>query len=400
MRTSLSLLMLFGVLTLLNSVQAQDISDWDGYGYDIGYEDPTRPRAWGRIEYLMWFSHGRSVPALASIDSGAAPPDVAGVLPPVGNAQVAFGNDRVGEWIRSGGRVTLGAAIDEDRIWSLETRYFQLEQSQQNGHFAVDNNSVLARPFFRTDIDPNLTREDALLLTYPGITRDGRIDIKDASDYLSGDVYTRAILWDDGSHRFEGLVGYQYSRIDNSLEIRTSQVAINTPPLAPPPTIIQVNDLFDTQNRFHGAQFGLGWTCYTDRMSLELAGRLGVGNMHEKLFIGGTTSITPEGTNNTVTTPGGFLASLNSGTYTRNRLVIAPEFDANLVYHFSDRINFTVGYTFIYWNRVAMAGNNVDRVVNLQRLSGVPVGEERPGAFFRETDFWVMGLNLGTEFKF
>jgi hypothetical protein len=400
MRTSFFSLALLATLTLAAGAQAQALDGWDGYGYDTGNDDPTRPRAWGRVEYLMWFSHGRNVPALASIDAGNAPLNQAGVLPPVGNAQVAFGNERVGEWIRNGGRITLGAAIDNDRIWSVEGRYFQLEQSQENGHISVDNNSVLARPFFRTDPDPMLTREDALLLTYPGITRDGRLDIKDASDYLSADIYTRAILWDDGANRFDGLVGYQYSRIDNSLEIRSSQVVTNSPPLAPPPTIIGVSDLFDTQNRFNGAQFGAAWTCYTDRLSLELVGRLGVGNMHEKLFIGGTTSLTPEGTTNTVTTPGGFLASLNSGTFTRNRLVIAPEFDANLVYHFTDRINFTVGYTFIYWNRVAMAGNNVDRTINLQRLSGVPVGEERPAAFFRETDFWVMGLNLGTEFKF
>lgn len=393
------LIAMCSALAVNPAVLAQSVADDDTWFEDV-YIDPSRPLVYAQLDYLMWFSHGRNLPPLATIDDGNAPLGSAGALPPAGGAQIAYGNDRVGQSLRSGGRVMLGAALDSDHIWNIETRYFQLEQSQATANLAVDNGSVLARPFFRTDPDPMLTREDALLLTYPGLTRDGSLNIKDASDYLSGDVYARAILWDDGLQRFDGLFGYQYSRIDNSLEIRSSQVATNVPPLAPPPTIIGVTDLFDTQNRFHGAQAGVSWTCYTDRVSLNLAGRLGFGNMYEKLFIGGTTTLTTEGTNNSVTTPGGFLASLNSGTYTRNRFVFAPEFDANLSYHFTERLTFNVGYTFIYWNRVAMAGNNVDRVINLQRLAGVPVGEERPHAFFRETDFWVMGLNLGTEFRF
>jgi hypothetical protein len=60
-----------------------------------------------------------------------------------------------------------------------------------------------------------------------------------------------------------------------------------------------------------------------------------------------------------------------------------------------------VGYSFIYWSRVARAVDQIDRDVNItQQPPGPFVGAPRPEFILRTTDFWAQGLNFGLEWKF
>jgi hypothetical protein len=59
-----------------------------------------------------------------------------------------------------------------------------------------------------------------------------------------------------------------------------------------------------------------------------------------------------------------------------------------------------LGYSFLYWNDVVLAANQIDLQVNPTQLPGPPVGELRPLFQFQRTDFWAMGLNFGVEYRY
>jgi hypothetical protein len=98
---------------------------------------------------------------------------------------------------------------------------------------------------------------------------------------------------------------------------------------------------------------------------------------------------------------GGLLTqNSNIGTFKENRDVFVPELDINLHLHLTQNIDFSFGYSFVYFTTVALAGDQVDRRVNLTQFGGPLVGAALPGVLLRDTDFWYQGLNLGLNGRF
>ena len=63
----------------------------------------------------------------------------------------------------------------------------------------------------------------------------------------------------------------------------------------------------------------------------------------------------------------------------------------------------TGGYTLLYWNRVALAGDQVDINVNQDVVfdgAFVPGGGTNPAFAFRDTDFWVQTIDIGLLFNY
>ena len=58
-----------------------------------------------------------------------------------------------------------------------------------------------------------------------------------------------------------------------------------------------------------------------------------------------------------------------------------------------DNLTVTVGYTFLYLSDVIRPGDQIDRTVNFQT-------NDRPGVLFKETDFWLQGINVGLQWRF
>ena len=50
----------------------------------------------------------------------------------------------------------------------------------------------------------------------------------------------------------------------------------------------------------------------------------------------------------------------NSGRHDRNVFCVVPELGATVGYQVTRRLKATVGYTFIYWSRVARPGDHID----------------------------------------
>jgi hypothetical protein len=63
-----------------------------------------------------------------------------------------------------------------------------------------------------------------------------------------------------------------------------------------------------------------------------------------------------------------------------------------LLYDVNDNWRLIGGYSFLYWNNVVLAGNQIDTSVDL-----TAPGTGQPVARFNRTDFWVQGMNFGAE---
>ena len=82
---------------------------------------------------------------------------------------------------------------------------------------------------------------------------------------------------------------------------------------------------------------------------------------------------------------------------------VVPEFGARVGYQVTPSIQAFVGYTFLYWNQVARAGNEVDLGVNpnLLPFSGAAAtGAARPLPVLNSSGFWAQGIDFGFQLRF
>ena len=77
-----------------------------------------------------------------------------------------------------------------------------------------------------------------------------------------------------------------------------------------------------------------------------------------------------------------------------------PEADINLRWDITCNLRGTIGYTFMYINRVQRSGDAIDLTVNPTQFNGgMLVGEARPAFFSTDTGFWAHGATAGLEYR-
>ena len=122
---------------------------------------------------------------------------------------------------------------------------------------------------------------------------------------------------------------------------------------------------------------------------------MGFGNIGQEVAIRGATTTVDGGTQQVTNTAAGVLAQgSNSGVYSRDRFGFMPELGVKLGYDLRKNVKFTVGYTFLYWSDVALAGDQVNPTVDLLQNSN------NPSFTFRETGYWMQGVDLGLSFSY
>lgn len=338
---------------------------------------------WASVDYLLWWRRGQHFPALATTSPAGTAQGAAGVLP---NATVLFGNETVGEDARPGGRITLGGWFDDCRTCGVEGRFFAL--GEQQVRFSADSTAfpILARPFR----DPIAMTQEATLLAFPGFTGPGNINIASTSDVLGGDALFRWQAARSATTTMDFLVGYQFSRIDESLNINSFATTIDVPGIDPG-TTFTTNEQFLARNEFHAAQIGLAATYANCNWSVDLLAKLAFGNMREVVTIGGqTTIVTPGPVPTTNITPGPLAGAANSGQHVNDEFAVSPELGINCRYSINECLDLAFGYSFIYWSSIAQAGDQIDPLLN-----------DPPAAFSLDSgSYWVHGLNVGVNFRF
>lgn len=389
-----------------------DANDWlagseNGFG-DYGY--PYPPSLFNglfvRAEYLLWSTSGLDLPALVTTSPTGTSRANAGVLGQA-TTTVLFGNDSVNNDARSGGRITFGTWLGNCRNIGIEGEYFALDDATASFTGTSNGNPILARPFFNM-----LTgRETAELVAFPNLIT-GSVQADAVTSFQGAGarfVYPLCSGEDCApscfhpclpgglptAYRFNVIAGYRFLRLDDSLSVREDLVSQD--PQSPGSFLIQDN--FQTQNQFHGAEIGMLLQHRRGRWTLECLTKVAVGNNHGIVTINGNTAITESSI--TTTHNGGILAQrTNSGEFTQDQFTMVPEIGLTLGCQLTSNWRVTCGYTLLYWGRVLRAGDQVDLDVNpnlFPEETNPFVGPLRPQFAFNYTDLVAHGLSVGLE---
>ena len=370
-------------------------SDWgesrlcgDGEGLDCDCENclnPVANRLWFRGEFLAMWNKAAASPALATTNTDPnTPRPNAGVIG-VPTTRVLFGgeNDDVG--VLTGGRFTLGYRFKPCEDTGLEVTYMFLGDKSLT--FSADSNTtpIIARPFF----DVQTSQQNSFVIALPTDQQTGSTNIRLSDDFNSLDTLWRKAIYTPSGRQVDFLAGYRYAHFGELLAIDSQSTLLGATSL--------VHDQFGTENDFNGAEIGISTKSRYCCWSVELLGKFALGNTRSIVDISGNSSIVGGAASN-----GGLLAlPTNIQRFETNNLTVMPELGVTLTYDVSNRLKATLGYTFLYWSRVARASEQINLDVNPSQLSGGTLtGNPAPQFRYVPGDYWVQGLTLGLDCRF
>ena len=164
----------------------------------------------------------------------------------------------------------------------------------------------------------------------------------------------RQLVWVDftAGCRLDLVGGYRFLRYQDGVQISDSSTTSGG--VLPVTTFTSI-DTFNADNQFHAGEIGLNAAYYRNRWSLDVLGKIALGNNHQVVNINGTNSVTALGT--TITSVGGLLAQpTNIGGYQRNEFAVLPELNVNIRYDLTQRMRLMAGYTLFYLNNMVTSG--------------------------------------------
>jgi hypothetical protein len=307
-----------------------------------------------------------------------------------GAGAVLFGNDPAGTNLRNGARFTF-SHLFADGITYADVRFWGIEDGSQGFYTDSTRTPVFGIPFNQTFPAPG--GPAFLPLSNGGTATNGVINIVEKNDLIGADAWGRRNWFSDQYGSLDILGGYQFTRLDDSVQINSS-FTNNVNPLAPTPT--RINDWFRTQNEFHGGSIGFLAKAYRGAFTIETLGKVAAGNMREAVIIQGSQNV-----GGVINQGGLFAQPSNIGRVQHNHFAYIPEVNVNLVYNVTPSLRLITGYSFIYWSRALLAGNQIDPNINITQIPGPPVpgSPAQPVATFTRTDFWVQGVSFGGEYR-
>lgn len=370
--------------------------DVDFYPLPLPYDE----HVWLDVAFPLLWGRAMRTPPLVTTSPANTPQAQAGVLG-LPTTQTLFGAESVLNEARPGGRIVLGAWLYHG-LFGLEGDYLGLGEKSETFSRQSDGSLILAVPFFNAD--PAALAEQRLLVAFPGrasgsvwIGADSQFDsagvrlLHDISPFCPGWHYCDAAC--GLSHwRWLLLTGYRFSGLHESLELRQNQtIAQGT---------FDIRDRFATENEFHGFDLGLRLSYVWRRVSLDVGGRMGLGQTHRTLSIAGSTLQTNNLGQTTATTGGLFAQPSNIGVYRDSRFTVLPECNVTLGCFLTDRLRATLGYTFVSWSHVLRPGEQIDRSVDARWFdAGALNGRVRPAPAFHETTMWLSGVQVGLDYR-
>jgi hypothetical protein len=328
---------------------------------------------WLRPEFLFAATNSRLLPPLVT----TGPP-----------ATVLFGDQSYNDGMYPALRLDAGLWLDNCNTLGVEAAFLYL--GRQHSDFSENSTGepVLARPY----VNAVTGQPWAVLIAYPNLA-EGGVHAFTAHEVLGAELDGRFNIYCGGSWRFDALAGYRFVYFEDRLGVDTVSGRPGST------TTTSVSDRFEADNYFHGGQIGLSGTLRGGRFSLETFGKVALGVSHKVVTINGQTSTSVAGGPPT-DTPGGLLAQAsNIGHYGIDDFAVVPEAGLNFGVRVTEKVTAVAGYSFLYWNNVARAGDQVDLVL-------VPPGAPGSGttghpAFpNKTTELWVQALSLGLEVRY
>jgi len=348
---------------------------------------------WASADYMMGWLRERNLPPLVTTSPAGTDRADAGVIGRAGTT-ILFGGQPLESKLQSGGRLEVGHWFADDFAWAVGGFFLGGEEHRFSA--SSDGTPILGRPF----IDTATGQFATALISFPNLFN-GSININASSDPLVGAHFNvRERFYADEAIRAEALVGYRFLHYGEAVDIASDFITNEAPAL--PGTRLQVNDRFTTSNDFHGGDIGVRVEMFHQALSLELLGKIAVGNLYRRVHIIGDTTVTAPN-QAPVTSEGGLLAlSSNIGSYGRSDWVAVPELGLTVGYQMRSNLRLKLGYTFLMMTDMARAGDQIDITVN-QDLLPPPLPNAtplRPAFGFQRTDLWMQSLNFGIEYRF
>jgi hypothetical protein len=344
-------------------------------------------------EYLLWWTRGENTPVLLTTSS----PNNFGILGQP-TTQVLFGGGQINDGARSGARFNAGWWLNDDHTFALDFGAFFLTTGTTNFTANSGQFPVLGRPFFNV----NSNQQFSELVALPGVTT-GSASVHAPTSLWGFDANGRFKLCCGDCWRVNGLVGFRYLYLSDSITITEN---IQGEPTAPAPftnETITVFDRFATTNQFYGGQVGIDGRYQYGRWTLDARAKLALGATVQTIDINGAQRfVSPTG--QTAVFQGGLLAVPgNIGRHRDSQFSVVPEIGLTLGYQIRPHLRAFAGYNVLYWTNVVRAGDQIDPLLNVSKIPNFPTNSppsslNRPLVPFRESDFWAQGLTFGLEF--
>ena len=271
------------------------------------------------------------------------------------------------------------------KIWGV--------QGDRQDYYASspEGDPILARPFYNIVLD----QPDVFLVSSPGLIV-GNLNVSTSSSVLGGEAYLRSSIMSGRGYDVDLLGGYHFVRLDDDLTIHSNSMSIDPSSAVAVGTLIDVLDVFDAHNEFHGGELGVVSEIRRGCWTLTGLAKLSVGNMRQTVLIDGSRTITTPASASAVTRGGVLAEPTNMGTYTRDKTAWIPEIGITAAYEVRSWMRLTVGYSAIWFSNVVLSGDQIDTVVNPTQFNDNPlIGPARPAFAFRDTEYWLHGLTLG-----
>lgn len=384
---------------------------------------PEAPHFWWGAEYLLYFV--KSQPTRYPYVTTSSFQSAGRLNNPT--TSILFTDSDVPYNISNGFRVNAGYFYDADRRTGFQLEGFVLQEKTKSFATASDaaGSPVLARPF----INANTGLQSSIVIATPNgpgtgpIGQVGSISVDTSNQTYSPEGNFVLNLYRSCPEAGWGatvnmLLGLRYIQLEETLTIQSNSTFMNgttLPPafgtfpgvVGPFPSLVII-DNFRTLNQFYGGQIGFQSEFRNRRWSLLGNFKLGLGNMHSRVDIDGTTTAIRGLPNPSVmgSVRGGILANgQNIGREHNDRFAVVPEFGLTAGYSLTSRLTFTVGYNFLYLTNVIRPGEIVDPrvfpgLIPASNSFGQVAGVVPRNDNNRESDYFVQGASVGFLFRY
>ncbi len=334
---------------------------------------------WLRGETLLWFTESRNTPPLVT----------------TGNAlENKFGSP-LDSGLAPGFRLDYGKYFHDGKL-GVGARFWGLYGEEENYSInSADPAFNIQRPFFDTFFGAN----DALIVsgTQGPNQFTGSFDATSDFDLIATEAYGRILFGQAQNFRIDLIGGYSYFGIDDSLAITSSTIGG-----AIPGQVRTFTDRFEAENHFHGGQLGFETQVNKGRWSMISLTKVHMGNMNQRMQISGSSvsDLPPVGPPTITNYNNGFFVQGQQGTYEQNEFTFVPELNLKLGYQLRNNVHFTVGYSFLFWSSLALAGEQIDANIDQTLLLSDTANPLKTNYQIRDKGFWMQGIDLGLVFDF
>jgi hypothetical protein len=316
-------------------------------------------------EYLLWCLRDEKIPPL--VTTGLSPAML--TLGSFGS-QVVLGGNSEDTGAHSGLRLRAGFWLDTDHSIGFEASYFVLNQEDKTFSATSLGSPALGIPFVTGTGAPS-----AFPLAGPGFM--GGASAQLMNRLWGAEANLRHNVTAGPGGYVDVIGGFRVLGLDDNFTFDAASTVTGVTPLA-------FSDSFATRNRIYLGQIGAEAERQWGPWSMTLTGKLGLGGNDNDIEIHGTTV---QGR----TFNGGLFASgANLGKFKHDNFVFVPELGLKLGYQFNNCVRATLGYNFLYVNKVGRAAEQIDQVL----------GGNHPAFIYSASSFWAQGLTAGLEFRY